>query len=89
MSYSHMSLPSCSDIDVVQYGLSLDHIELEFYRQGLSNFTAEDFANAGYAPSIRQRYEQHVINEKTHVATLSAALVAAGVQPVPLCTYAL
>ena len=69
--------------------MSLEHIEGEFYSQGLHNFTAEDFANAGYPSNVRERYQQIVENEKSHVVALTAALVAAGVQPVALCSYAL
>jgi len=79
---------SFTDLDVVQSGLSLYHIELAFYGQGLSNFSAEHFANARYPPEIRERYLQIVANEQYHVETLSAILVAAGVLPVSLCTYA-
>jgi len=77
------------DIDVVQYGLSLEHIEAEFYRQFKANYTAADFANAGYPSWYYGRYQQVANNELTHTDVLTSALVAAGVQPVVVCKYKL
>ena len=34
-------------VDVLNYALTLEHLEYAFYRDGLEEFTAEDFAAAG------------------------------------------
>ena len=36
-----------TDADVFNLALTLEHLESAFYQQGLSNFTASDFQNAG------------------------------------------
>jgi len=79
-----------SDIDVtiLQYALTLEHLEDKFYREGLANFTAQDFTDAGYSSSVRSRIQQISGDESTHVSFLSTALSAAGVEPTKECTYA-
>src|SRR4028119_1220563 len=34
-------------VDVLNYALTLEHLEAAFYRDGLNGFTEADFANAG------------------------------------------
>jgi rubrerythrin len=77
-----------SGVDVLQYALAAEHMEIAFYNH-INNYTAEDFAAAGFAPEIRERYLQIVENEKTHVDVLTSVITAAGVKPNPVCTYKL
>src|SRR5688500_2286483 len=38
-----------SDVSVLNYALTLEHLEAAFYTQGLSRFRATDFSNAMFA----------------------------------------
>ena len=39
-------------VDVLNYALTLEHLEYAFYRDGLEEFSAEDFTSAGYAANV-------------------------------------
>jgi len=53
---------------VLQYALTLEHLEDTFYRQALSKYSAKDFTNAGYDSSVRSRIEMVSADEQSHVA---------------------
>ena len=74
------------DVDVLNYALTLEHLENAFYSGGLANSSQDDFQNAGLPPWARSRFEQVAAHEATHVATLTAAL---GDQATQACTYCL
>lgn len=69
---------------VLQYALTLEHLEDTFYRQGLANLTADDFAAAGY-PSYYDELPTIASDEKIHVALLTSVLGDAAVKE---ATYA-
>lgn len=74
-----------TDIQVLQYALTLEHLENAFYHDALAKFTADDFKNAGFPDWVRGRISQIAEHEASHVKLLSAALGAAAVKP---CAYA-
>ncbi|KAI0059286.1 hypothetical protein BV25DRAFT_1136796 [Artomyces pyxidatus] len=73
-----------TDTDVLNFALTLEHLENAFYTTGLRNLTVKDFAAAGFPPAVREFYEQVSQHEATHVANLSTILGNVSVQP---CTY--
>ena len=79
--------PAITDADILNYALTLEHLEDTFYRQGLANFTADQFAAAGFDATFYTNLKQVSTDETTHVAFLTAALTAAGATPVAECTY--
>jgi len=79
---------SLNDFVILQYALTLEHLEDTFYRQGLSNFSASDFTDAGFDSSVRERISTISSDETTHVAFLTTALTSLNQTPVAACEYA-
>jgi hypothetical protein len=81
---SHPLERRITDIDVLNYALTLEHLENAFYSGALANFSEVDFQNAGLPPWARGRFVQIAAHEATHVAALTAAL---GTQATQACNY--
>ena len=79
--------PALTDADILNYALTLEHLEDKFYREGLANYTEADFAAAGFDSTFYTNLKEISSDEMTHVAFLSAALTKAGAKPVEECTY--
>ncbi|THH09406.1 hypothetical protein EW146_g8695 [Bondarzewia mesenterica] len=76
--------PIVSDVEIANFALTLEHLENAFYTTGLQNFSAQVFADAGFAPTVRGFYEQLALHEKTHVDNLTSILGDKAVKP---CVY--
>ncbi len=66
-----------SDLDVLNYALTLEHLEYAFYRDGLEDFTADDFEEGVYDNLILVRD-----HEGDHVDTLVSVITDLGGEPV-------
>lgn len=75
------------DIEILQYALTLEHLEAKFYADALARFSGQDFANAGYGPVVRQRLTQIASHEATHVTALSGIISSLGATPNAPCVY--
>lgn len=75
-----------ADIDVVilNYALTLEHLENAFYRDSLATYDAAAFSSAGYPDWVRQRFIEIGGHEKAHVDFLTKAL---GANATKECTY--
>lgn len=82
---AHPSL-NYADTDILQYALTLEHLESTFYQQALGKFDDKDFTDAGLPDVARKRFVQISEHEKTHVTFLSTALGDIATKP---CTYKL
>jgi len=76
-----------NDTNIMNYALTLEYIEREFYEQGLAQYDEQAFEDAGYEPWVRGRFAQIREHEQTHVAFLTSQLAAAGATPVAPCNY--
>lgn len=75
------------DAEILQYALTLEHLEAKFYSEALGKFSDEDFKAAGYPAAVRQRIGEIAVEEATHVTTLETVLSAGGVTPTEICQY--
>jgi len=73
-----------SDIDVLQFALTLEHLENNFYSTYLAKYDANAFKKAGFQPFVRARFEQIAAHEATHVKFLESVIGPSATKP---CTY--
>ena len=76
-----------SDGEILNYALTLEHLENTFYAQALAKYSVEDFKAANFSEETYNRIMTISGDEKTHVEFLTGALSAAGAKPVEACTY--
>jgi len=87
MALAAPSVSKRADVDdttVLQYALTLEHLENAFYSGALAKFDAAAFKKAGYASWVRDRFVQIGKHEESHVAFLQKAL---GDSATKACTY--
>ncbi|CDZ98487.1 Ferritin-like superfamily [Phaffia rhodozyma] len=72
------------DTTILQYALTLEHLENAFYSEALSKFDSASFEAAGLPDWVRRRVVQIGQHEASHVAFLQTALGDAATKP---CTY--
>jgi hypothetical protein len=73
-----------SDIDVLNYALTLEHLESAFYRDGIGLFT---FGTDSRGQSIDTNLAAIRDHEGAHVATLTSVITDLGGEPVAEATY--
>ncbi|KAM3534037.1 hypothetical protein MY4038_002690 [Beauveria bassiana] len=76
-----------SDFDILQFALTLEHLENTFYQQGFARFPASDFAALGLDEQAINDLQQIGQTEAQHVGLLQSSLAQGGVQPVQPCEY--
>ncbi|KAJ7118656.1 ferritin-like domain-containing protein [Mycena crocata] len=84
---AHPAKRDLTDPQVLNYALTLEHLEAAFYKQGIEKFSDADFIKAGFAEWARGRFTQIRDHESTHVDFLTTALQAAGAKAVQACEY--
>ncbi|MFB6304409.1 MAG: ferritin-like domain-containing protein [Haloferacaceae archaeon] len=89
------SADDTSDVDVLNYALTLEHLEYAFYRDGLERFDAADFRQArtlnGFGDRVRRDVRPNFVDirdhEGTHVDALTATIEDLGGTPVEEACY--
>ncbi|KAF2431481.1 hypothetical protein EJ08DRAFT_669878 [Tothia fuscella] len=76
-----------TDVQVLNFALTLEHLEDRFYREGLANYTEAHFTAAGFDRTFYRNLKEISFDETTHVSFLTGALTAAGAPAVAECTY--
>ena len=72
------------DVDILNFALTLEHVENAFYTQGLSKFKQEDFVHAGFPDWTYGRLKQIAAHEAAHVDFLEKILGDKATKP---CSY--
>ena len=78
-----------ANIDVLNYALTLEHLENAFYSGALAQFDENAFKAAGLPSEARVRFSEVAAHEVTHVAVLRATLAVLGGKATQPCTYSL
>jgi rubrerythrin len=76
-----------TDVDVLNYALTLEHLEYAFYRDGLEEFGEGAFTDAGFPSDAGSNLADVRDHEKTHVDTLTAVIEDLGGDPVEEACY--
>ncbi|KAF3913389.1 hypothetical protein ABW20_dc0107822 [Dactylellina cionopaga] len=76
-----------SDTDILQFALTLEHLESAFYAQGFQKFPESDFSALGLKPEQIVALKKVGETEATHVTVLTDVLKKAGANPVQPCEY--
>src|SRR5215210_4560129 len=98
---AHSTPEPPTDIDMLNYALTLEHLEATFYTKGLKKFDERAFElffarNRNYqkrgisyldGTEVRREFVLIREHEQTHVATLKKVIRSLGGTPVPACTY--
>lgn len=87
--------PNSNDIDVLNYALTLEHLEAAFYVQGVEAFSDGDISeyliNQGFGPAVATDAYARIVDvrdhEVTHVETLISVIQSLGGQPIPSCVF--
>ncbi|CAA9444062.1 MAG: hypothetical protein AVDCRST_MAG02-46 [uncultured Rubrobacteraceae bacterium] len=95
MAQAHETGDPPSDVDVLNYALTLEHLEYAFYRDGLRRFDEQDFRSSNIfrgsgnrlRKTVYENFERIREHEDTHVDTLISVIESLGGEPVPEATY--
>ena len=95
MAKAHTTPDSPSDVDILNYALTLEHLEYAFYRDGLRKFDEQDFRSSNIfrgsgnflRKTVYENFERIRKHEDTHVDTLISVIRSLGGEPVPEATY--
>lgn len=84
-----------TDIDILNYALTLEHLENAFYRDGLKEFSKRDFKKSRFIRKLDDDLRDNVYDyfqiiadhERVHVETLTAVIISLGGTPVSELCY--
>jgi rubrerythrin len=84
-----------TDVKILNYALTLERLEYEFYRLHLQRFSERQIESAsifnGFGSKVRSQIYENLVrirnHEKTHVETLISVIKSLGGKPVPECEY--
>jgi len=76
-----------NDVDVLNYALTLEHLETAFYRDGLAKIGAAGITGLGFQEGVFDRLGEIAAHEAAHVETLTSVITQLGGTPVAEATY--
>jgi hypothetical protein len=79
--------PFETDADVLNFALTLEHLESAFYRDGLAEIGEEGITGLGFQTSVFENLNEIAAHEAAHVETLTAVVTDLGGEPVEEGTY--
>lgn len=82
-----MGMTFQSPVDVLNYALTLEHLEAAFYRDGLAAIGVDGITALGFQASVFDSLTEIGEHEAAHVATLTDVITQLGGQPVAEAMY--
>ena len=79
--------PFGSAIDVLNYALTLEHLESAFYRDGLAEIGVDGITALGFQSSVFDSLSEIGAHEAAHVTTLTDVITQLGGEPVAEAMY--
>jgi hypothetical protein len=79
--------PFASPVDVLNYALTLEHLENAFYRDGLATIGVAGITSLGFQESVFDFLAEIGAHESAHVTTLSDVITQLGGTPVAEGVY--
>jgi len=76
-----------TDLDILQFALTLEHLEAAFYSQGFQKFPDADFTALGLSTEQIAALKKVGETEATHVEVLMSVIMSVGATPVQPCEY--
>jgi len=80
-------VPFASPVDVLNYALTLEHLEAAFYRDGLASIGAAGITGLGFQQSVFDSLSDIGAHEMAHVETLTQVITQLGGEPVAEAMY--
>lgn len=74
-------------VDVLNYALTLEHLESSFYRDSNAMFSEADFEDAGFDSAVYGRFKSIQQHESDHVDVLVSTISTLGGEPVGELMY--
>jgi hypothetical protein len=87
MSMDDMSMMFESPVDVLNYALTLEHLESAFYRDGLAEIGVDGITGLGFQASVFDSLSAIADHEAEHVTVLTDVIGQLGGEPVAEGTY--
>ena len=87
MSSTPEAAPFASAVDVLNYALTLEHLEAAFYRDGLATIGAEGILALGFQQAVFDNLVTIGEHEAEHVAVLTQVITDLGGMPVEEAMY--
>jgi rubrerythrin len=87
MTATPEAAPFASAVEVLNYALTLEHLETAFYRDGLATIGAEAIAALGFADEVFANLTVIGEHEAEHVAVLTQVITDLGGEPVAEAVY--
>ncbi|MGH2533404.1 MAG: ferritin-like domain-containing protein [Thermomicrobiales bacterium] len=84
---SPVASPFADEVEVLNYALTLEHLESAFYRDGLAQFDGQAFVDIGFQASVLDYLVAIGEHEAAHVETLTAVITDLGGTPVAEGVY--
>jgi hypothetical protein len=79
--------PFAGPVDVLNYALTLEHLETAFYRDGLATIGVAGISGLGFDASVFDKLSEIAAHEAAHVETLAQVITDLGGEPVAESTY--
>jgi hypothetical protein len=74
-------------LEVLNYALTFENFESEFFKQGLAKFNESSFTDAGFNATVRDRLALIGEHDKAHASALTSVIKSMKGKPVGVCNY--